>query len=234
MSQTETEDTASKSGRVIGITIGIAYDIPGGDLKERFGNNNEISVGLEYQLSPSKWVMSLEADFLFGRSVKEDVLAPLRLDNGLVLGNNGAYANIFLRQRGVYLGLMLEKIIAGNVNGRGFRLGAGVGLLNHYIRVQDDTASVPQVSGRYKKGYDRSSTGPALKERISYNFVSDSRRVNLSFGFEFTQGFTKNVRAINFDTGLSESGRRLDLIYALNLKWLIPLVNTIVDEEIFY
>ncbi len=233
MSQTEEESTV-KSGRVIGITIGAAYNIPGGDLKERFGNNNEIRVGLEYQLSPSKWAASFETGFLFGNNVKEDVLAPLRLENGLVLGNNGGYANIFLRQRGVYMGLMLEKIIAGNENGRGFRLGAGAGLLNHFIRVQDDTSSVPQVAGRYKKGYDRSTRGFALKERISYNYVSDSRRMNLSFGFEFTQGFTKNVRAINFDTGLSDTQGRLDLIYALNLKWLIPLVNTVVDEEIFY
>jgi len=228
------EESQTGSSYVFGPTIGASYNVPAGDLGDRFGNHSEISVGLEYQLSPSKWVFSFETDFLFGSSVKEDVLAPLRLENGLILGNDSEYANIFLRQRGVHMGLMVEKTVLANDIGRGLRLGAGVGLLNHFIRIQDDSRSVPQVAGRYKKGYDRNTRGFALKERFSYNFVSDSKRVNFSLGFEFTQGFTKNTRAINFDTALPDTENRIDLIYALNLKWLLPLVNSSGDEEIFY
>lgn len=230
----DTQDSVSTAGVVFGPTIGFSSNFPAGDLADRFGRSNEISVGIEYQMTPSNWAFSSEIDFYFGNNVKEDVIAPLRLDNGFILGENGAYANVFLRKRGVHFGLMAEKILMANKNGRGIRLGAGLGLMNHFIRIQDDTRSVPQLRDRYRKGYDRNTRGFAIKERLAYNFVSESRRINLSVGLEFTQGFTKNVRAINFDTGLSDPVRRLDLIYALKLKWVLPLVNTSVNEEIFY
>ena len=231
----EAEDKPSTSSpNVLGISIGVAYDVPGGDLSKRFGNNSEIRVGLEYQLGSSRWIASFETDFIFGNKVKEDVLEPLRLDNGFILGDNGAYANVFLRERGVYMGLMLEKVILGDSNGRGFRMGGGAGLLNHFIRVQDDSRSVPQLVGDYKKGYDRSARGLAIKERFSYHFVTKSRRINFSVGIELTQGFTNNIRAINFDTGLSDTESRLDLLYGLNFKWVVPLFNSSVEEEIFY
>jgi len=232
LAQEEVEEKVSTN--LFGITIGVGYDIPSADLGKRFGNNNEINVGFEYQFGNSKWITSFETDFFFGNKVKEDVLLPLRLDNGLILGINGAYANVFLRQRGVHIGLMLEKVVFPNENGSGLRLGTGIGVLNHYIRIQDDSRSVPQLANDYKKGYDRSARGLAIKERISYHFVTQSKRVNFSVGIEFTQGFTNNLRAINFDTALSDNDARLDLLYGLNLKWVIPIFHSSVEEEIFY
>lgn len=218
----------------LGLSISTAFNIPGGDLSDRFGTSTEVGIGLEYLMSKTKLIFSIEGDFIFGSTVKEDVLSSLRTTGGNILGNNGAYADVFLRQRGFHLGLMAEKLLSKDSSLKGLRIGGGIGVLNHKIRIQDDTQSVSQLSGDYKKGYDRNSRGLAVKERIAYNFVNETGKINFSVGLELTQAFTKNTRGINFDTALADTQGRLDLIYALQFKWLLPLHSSKPAEEIFY
>lgn len=221
----------------LGLNIKYGLGFPGGEMAELFGSHNEAGVGFEYFFAKSKLVISAEANIIFGANVninEKDVLAPLRIDNGNILGVDGSYAAVFLRERGTYFGMMLEKVISRNPYGRGLRLGLGFGLLTHKVRIQDDSNSVPQVSGDYAKLYDHKTAGPALRERIVYNYVNDSRKIYFSAGFEFTQGFTKNVRALNLDTNSSEDESRLDLMYGLSIKWTLPLRNSRSSETIYY
>ena len=218
----------------LGLNIKYGANIPGEDYQDRFGFNIEAGIGLEYLLSSRNMVFSLEADVFIGSSVKEDVLSRLRLENGQILAVSGNYGSVSLKQRASYFGILAEKIIGKNQYRRGIKLGLGVGRFAHYIRILNPSVDVPQVRGDYTKGYDHKSVGPAIKERIAYNYVSKSRKIYFTFGFEFTQAFTKNIRAINLDTNLPENGTRLDLLYGINIKWTLPLKINKPLDEIYY
>lgn len=219
----------------LGLNIKYGLDKPFGELNDRFGLFSEVGIGMEYFVANKNLFITAEADFLFGNDVKEDVIAPLRISNGVsVLGVNGTYARIFLRMRGSYFGLMFEKLIASNEYGRGWRIGLGAGLFSHRVRVQDDSNAVPQVQNEYAKGYDHRTLGPALREKIAYNYVNNARKVFFSVGLEFTQGFTKNIRAINYDSMTSENESRLDLSVGLNFKYTLVFRNSSPAETIYY
>jgi hypothetical protein len=139
--------------------------------------------------------------------------------------------------RGFYAGLHIGKLFSiGLSNPRsGIRLGLGAGLLQHKIRIQDDPfKSVPQLSGEYKKGYDRLTNGFTITETVGYQVLSKNRRINLFAGFEFTQAFTQNRRDYNFDTMEKDENPRLDLLSGFRVSWILPFYFGKEADEIYY
>jgi len=220
------------------IGFGIQYGInfPAADLADRFGHSFHVSSSLDFYNSKWNGMWGLEASVQFGSKVKEDVLEGIRSSNGAVLGFDGRISDVFLRRRGLYTGLYANKnILKSKKNpASGLNLGLGVGLLQHNIRLQDDTNNANQLSGDYAKGYDRLTRGPALKQTLSYLNLGLNRSVNYSIGLSVIEGFTESVRAINFDTQQSAKGKRMDILISLDAKWFIPLKNSGKAEEIFY
>ncbi|MEN9613211.1 MAG: hypothetical protein RLZZ628_4025, partial [Bacteroidota bacterium] len=53
-------------------------------------------------------------------------------------------------------------------------------------------------------------------------------------GLELTEGFTKNRRGFNFDTGAREDKNRFDVLGALKLGWMLPVWNAQKASEIEY
>lgn len=227
-----------KSFLKIGMTnlsFGYGIEVPFGDMSDRFSRNLKFTLGAE-RITKSNWIYGLEFAYMFGDTVKEDVLSNLRLANNEILGADNAYADAFTRERGVFIGLNFGKLIPFNQNTRsGLRITAAGGILAHYVRIQDEASSLPQIEGDYLKGYDRLTRGLALRQFIGYQHVSENKRVNFYIGLEFTQGFTKHVREVNFDTGLSTSKeRRFDGLVSLKAAWILPFYDDYVDEEVFY
>lgn len=219
------------------INFSYAYQLPGADLAQRFGNNYNLGGGLEYFTSESNLIFGIEGGYLFGNTVKFDVLDNLRNDEGFIIGNDKAPADIQLRQRGFYLGALIGKLFSlSSKNPRsGLRLTGSVGILQHKIRIQDDPSrSVPQLLDDYKKGYDRLSNGLAFNEFIGYQLLSQDRRINFYIGFEFTQAFTQNRRSINFDTRMKEDEKRFDMLYGFRAGWVLPFYFGKGSDEIFY
>ena len=233
---TQAQESEAREGNFFGIGVSYGLVRPIGDLGNRFGTNFQASLSLDWFKEKLNGSFGIEGYILFGDSVKEDVLANLRLENGAILGIDGRYADVFLRMRGNYLGAYIRKnIIPLKSNRRaGLALSAGVGLLQHNIRVQVDTNNAPNLGGVYEEGYDRHTVGPALKQGISYTHVGKSSGVNFAVSFEITEGFTKNQRALNFDTLERDDDSNLDIIMGLNFKWFIPLKDQRPPEEIFY
>lgn len=217
------------------LSFGFGIEFPFGDLQDRFSDNLKFTLGAE-RITSSNWIFGLEFSYMFGDTVKQDVLAPLRLSNGEVLGADHAYADVFMRERGVFVGVNIGKLIPFNNKSRsGLRITGAAGILAHYIRIQDDARSLPQIEGDYLKGYDRLTRGFALREFIGYQHVTENKRVNFYIGLEFTQGFTTSVREVNFDTGLPTSKeRRFDGLIGLKAAWILPFFNDYEDEEVFY
>ena len=222
------------------LAFGAQYGIqfPAGDLSDRFGSNFAATFSLDYYNQKLKGYFGLETQIQFGDNVKEDVLAPFRLSSGAILDTNGSIGQIFLRRRGFYLGAFINKtLVSGRKNpASGLTYGLGVGILEHSVRIQDDQENVGQVAGDLSKGYDRLTRGPAVKQAITYQHLGKNRNVNYSIGLTGFAAFTDSVRSINFDTGLSAKGSRVDLLISIDAKWYIPLLKSgsRTKEEVFY
>jgi hypothetical protein len=226
------EGEARNKGKAILLHLTFGAHTPLGDMADRFGVDGNFGAMVEY-LTENNFIMGVEGHYLFGSEVKEDPLAILRTPEGGIIGNNRLVASVVLRERGYYMGGMVGKLFTFNEKRSGIRVTAGAGLLRHWIRVQDDNSSVTQLTGSYKKGYDRLTGGLALNQFIGWQHLAANRRSNFLIGIEFNQGFTKSLRDWDFNDMKKLEGNRLDLRVGLRVAWTLPFYQG-KSEEIFY
>lgn len=221
-------------GTVIDFGLGLGVNLPFADLKSRYGSNLSFSIGSNYIL-PSNWLFNGEFIYYYSDNVKEDVLSPFRTNTGVLLGDDDQTADVYLRQRGLYLGLGIGKLMSFNKDSRsGIKVVLGGGILQHNIKFMDERNSLPMIrAGRYV-GYDRMARGFALKETITYKHMSKDRRINFDIGFDFVQGFTSEVRAYNFDTGLPTLKSRLDILIGAKFVWYLTFYKGGSEENVYY
>lgn len=229
------QDNATPRSSKLLSKFGIGYDIPGGDMADRFGNNMNFHLGLDYILA-SDWYVSGGFTYRFGDKVKEDVLAGFRHDSGDFLAPDGQLGLVLLRERGASLQLTFGKfinILSPNADS-GFRIGAGINYSSHYIRIQDENRAINQVLEPYKKGYDRLSRGFGLTQEIGYMYMSPTGLLNLYLGAEFNQMFTKPVRSIDLASNTQLTQDRKDLISGLKFSMFIPIFRGSNSNEVIY
>ena len=217
------------------LSFGYGMEFPFGNMGDLYGRTLKFTLGGE-RITKSNWIYGIEFSYMFGDNIKQDVISNLRLPNGEILGADNAYADVFTRGRGLFLGANFGKLIPLNSTSRsGLRITGAAGILLHYVRIKDEASSLPQIEGDYLKGYDRLSRGFAVREFVGYQHVSENKRINFYVGLEFTQGFTASVRDVNFDTGLAtDKERKFDGIIGLKAAWILPFHDDFVDEEVFY
>lgn len=219
---------------MLNFNFGYGIEWPEGDMKDRYGRNLKISIGVE-NITKSKFFYGVDFDYKFGGEVKEDIFATYRLDNGILLGSFGGPTEIVARERGMYLGIYGGKLFSrSETNLSGLRLAGGIGILQHMLDFTDDTQSFEIVNGDYSKGYDRLTRGMALKLYSGYAWYSKDKRFNVNIGLEYTLGFTKSVREINFDTGLPGNQNRKDHLIGLKIEILLPFFRASKEEVIYY
>jgi len=224
------------------VTLNFTYGFhtPGGDLSNRFGTNFSLGGGLDFITEKKNFIFGLKGNNLFGNTVKEDVLFSLRDSDGFILGSVGAgqaaYAEVFLRERGFYAGGHVGKLFAlSNKNKRaGIRLTLGAGLLQHKVRIQDETGSADQLKGDFIKGYDQLSNGLAFEQFIGYQQLNRKTGVNFFAGIELTEAFTKNRRNINFATQSRDEKNRFDVLLGFRVGWLFSFYVGERAEDIRY
>lgn len=216
------------------------FHIPGGDLSNRFGNNFSLGGGLDFITEKKNLIFGLKGNNLFGNMVKEDVLFSLRDSDGFILGSVGAgqatYAEVFLRERGFYAGGHVGKLFAlSNKNKRaGIRLTFGAGLLQHKVRIQDETGSADQLKGKFIEGYDQLSNGLAFEQFIGYQQLNRKTGINFFAGIELTEAFTKNRRSINFAIQSKDSNSRFDVLLGFRVGWSFSFYVGERAEDIRY
>lgn len=207
------------------ISFNYAFQLPGGDLSERFGANSNLGFSANFKLK-SQWMIGLDYNFMFGNRVKEyGILDSLRTDNGYIINNNGQPAQILLFERGhaVYLTFGRLFPVWGPNPNSGIFAKIGVGYLQHKIRIEHNNDNVPPLNGDYKKGYDRLTSGLMVNQFIGYQYLSNSRLLNFYAGLDFQQAFTQNRRSYNFDTMEQDTSERLDLLFGIRVGWIIPI-----------
>lgn len=212
------------------------FDIPGGDLAENFGLNLEVGTKFSYMLKNNNIHFGLKASYIFGDTVKQDVLANLRDENGFIIGVNGTYAQVKLRQRAYEVGAFISKIFpVSKKNLRsGIRIDLGLNYLRHWIRLQDDYNTIAQFDEPYNEGYDRLTSGFAINEFIGYHYMSKNRKLNFYGGFDLVQGFTTGKREYDYATQSTWTDQRMELLYGIKVGLILPIFMEARPEDIFY
>lgn len=215
-----------------------SYQIPGGDLADRFGHSSSIGAGFMFK-TKSNWTFGIEYGHIWWNGVKDgdSILKHILTEDGQIIDIGGLYAVFDLFGRGFTVTGQVGKLIpvlSPNDNS-GILLKAGIGYMQHWVRIQvKEQESVPWLSGDYAKGYDRLSSGLTLNQFIGYSYIGNSRVWNFYGGFEFTQGFTRNQRDIDFDTRIKDDKSRVDLIFGIKIGWMIPVYRNIKSDFYYY
>ena len=218
------------------VSAGYSYQLPGGDLADRFGPNSNINLSAVRKTS-SNYFFGLEGSFLFGDKVREPgLLRNVITREGQIIDREGVMADVLLYQRGYTVMGVVGKVIpvVGPNPNSGLLLKFGAGYMRHKIRIQTQKNDVPQLEGEYLHGYDRLSAGPAMMLYAGYQNLSNNRRVNFQVGFEILVGATQPLRAINFDTQRSDEGGRFDGLMGVRAAWTLPIYKRLDDRFHFY
>ena len=212
-------------------SIHLGGHIPAGDLSQRFGPN--INVGGSFRFKTKKnFLFGVESNYFFGRNVKEDVLSQLKNSDGVITDNSGYPADLRVTERGVGIHLTCGKIfnfLSPNPNS-GLMVNIGAGYLHSKIKLYDAQQKIAAVKGELAYGYDRLSSGFSVSQFVGYMFLGENQLLNLYFGIEGCQAFTQSVRKLNYDTGLPDTKKRLDMLYGLRFGWILPLYKKKPNE----
>lgn len=225
----------SQKSERLNLIVNYGVDLPGGDLADRFGLIYNPAIDLDYVINNS-WFFGVHTHFLLGPQVNEDVIANIRSSDGLLIGQQKNKSILTMKQRGFNIGLHAGKFInfSKSQSKHGLRLRVGTGLLSHHIIFNDESVTLNQLLGDYAKGYDRLTRGFTVEQFIGYQYINVDGKINMYAGFSFVQGFTKNLRPVNFDTGLKENQRRLDLLNGFRVGITFNLYENATGDEIFY
>jgi hypothetical protein len=230
--------SSTQAQKAVRMHLSFEYGVqfPGNDLNQRFGSSFNVASQFEVLLTKSLWHAGVKGMFLFGNKVNEDVISNLRTAEGDIIGNDRALADVTLRQRGMFTGAYVGKIFSFSEKQphSGIKLSLGGGLMQHKVRVQDNTRTVTQITGEYAKGYDRLTNGPALYGFLGYQHLDPNRRLNFFAGVDYMLGFTKNKRAYNFNEQRRDDISRTDSLFGIRIGFILPITYGVESATIFY
>lgn len=213
----------------IGVNFGYGYFLPGGDLAERYGGHLGFSFNTEYQ-AKNNLNYFLEWRYLFGSTVKSDVLAPLRQEDGLLIGTDGLAADVYYRMRGQHFVLGLSKAI-GQKRSKAI-VGGGLGWIFYKTSIRDDNRSYIQPTGLYEQLYDQRTNGPLVKVLAGYHLKTDNDLINLKILFDVGYGFSSFNKLSPYNP-ITKSSLK-DLSAGITAYWFIPFRKYGGSEEIKY
>lgn len=228
--QTNAQSVKDSAFRILMVGVHFSGQIPQQDLAKRFGPN--FSAGGTFTWKTKHNILfGVEGSYFFGNKVKEDVVSSLRNTEGFIVDNEGYPADLRLTERGwnFYgnVGMLFSKLGHNPNSGVFFTLGAGY--MQHKVKLYDANQKIAAVKGDLKKGYDRLSGGFGLTQFVGYHYLSQNRLVNFNIGLEFYEAFTQSYRGFNYDTGLNDTQKRLDILMGIRFGWILPLYKRTKD-----
>lgn len=229
---------AQKDGPALRSHLSFEYggQIPMADMKDRFGSNFNLGSQFEILHTRNLWIAGIKGYYLFGNTVKEDVISSLRTPTGEIIGNDGGPSTIGLRERGFFIGPYIGKIfpVSTKKPHAGIKIQVGAGILQHHVRIQDDTRSVVQLSEDYRKGYDRLSNGLTGYAFVGYQQLDPNKRINYLAGFDITAGSTQSRRDYDFNLMMKDETQRTDILVGFRVGWILPITTGISPDKIYY
>lgn len=210
---------AAQKTLIVGINYG--YNIPAGDLDDRFGSY--FHSGFDFNFQTGQWFLMLENNFLFGSESKIDVLSNLRTEEGYIIDGEN------LLDIGTNLGGLRSVLSIGRLihlgkeeSGWSFTTGLGCGLYRRKIRFTRDGSQLTQLRNPYLKGYDQLSGGLELQESLGLLYLSTNRMINFHLRFLIMQGFVRDLRKTHYNPNLTVPANQFDLNFGWQLTWILP------------
>jgi len=194
-------------------------------------------MGIESINQKSRLFYGIEGNFFFGSNVKEDVLTQLRTMDGSIIGINGETGDVGLKERGIYFGVHTGKIFSTtdkNSSLTGIRTQIGFGLLQHKIRVQDNLKSIVPLNKEYRQGYDRLTNGGAIHLAAGYQYDSPYNNFHFKIMGDMMAGLTKSRRDLDYATGVYLDQKRTDILFGINIAYVVMISRTSTAENIYY
>lgn len=206
-------------------------------MADRFGTNSDLGISFLRVSNTTRLFAGAEGMFFFGSEVKEDVLTNLRTFDGSIIGLGGGPADVGLRERGFYLGLMAGKIFPTGKEGKsltGIRTQAGIGFMQHKIRVQDNSRSVVALEKEYLPGYDRLSNGPAIHLAAGYHYQSIKSNFQFHVMGDLYAARTRSRRDFDIPTGGYLAAKRTDILAGITIAYVVSISRGNTADEIYY
>ena len=228
--QTIAQSVKDSCVRILMIGFNFSGQLPQNDLAARFGPS--LSAGGSFAWKTKQNILvNVEGSYFFGRNVKEDVVASMRNSDGHITDNEGFPADLRLTERGwniyAHVGYVFSKL--GHNPTSGLFVTVGGGWTQHKVKLYDANQKIAAVKGDLKKGYDRLTGGIGISQFIGYKYISNNRLANCYFGFEFYEAQTQSLRGFNYDTGLEDTQKRLDVLVGFRFGWILPLYKRTKD-----
>jgi len=219
------------------IEFKFGFQAPLADMETRFGGSNVIGFGLQNANLHSTFLYGIDGFFIFGNTVKEDVLQNLRSFDGNIVGIDGHPADVNLKERGFYFGLnagKIFKITKEKNNLTGIRTQIGVGLLQHKIRVQENSNTIVALNKEYLNEFDRLSNGPSI--HLAAGFQYDNPKNNFHFNImgNLIGATTKSRRDYDHVTGGYIDTKRTDIQAGLSLSYIVSISRSEKADNIYY
>jgi hypothetical protein len=220
---TAQESVKDSSVNVTLIGVKYGYYLPAGDLLSRFGNNSMLQFSVDYKMK-NYWSFGVNGSYLFGRTVKENLFDSISKEKTFI-SSEGDFGDVRLYERGFTVSAALGRMFTLNKEfaNSGIVLNLGAGFIQHKIRIEVIGNNVPQLSKKYKKGYDRLSNGLLLSQNLGYLYLSDNRLLNIYFGLECMEGFTQSRRSFDYDKMQRDTKKRLDVLCGAKIAWILPV-----------
>jgi hypothetical protein len=174
---------------------------------------------------------------MFGNTVKEDVVANLRSFDGNIIGIDGQAGDVNLKERGFYLGINACKIIKTTKvvnNLTGIRTQIGAGLLQHKIRVQENSNTIPALDNEYLKNYDRLSNGPAIHLAIGYQYENPKNNFHFNIMGDLYGARTASRRDFDSLEGGYLSKKRNDILAGISVSYIVSISRSDKADHIYY
>lgn len=205
------------------VQVHYGLQLPGADMADRFGFNSNAGTSFYMKLR-NNWFFGADFCYIFGNNVKDSLFEAIETEDHYIIDGNGTWAELFIYERGYYTTLQFGKIwnfLDPNPNS-GFTTSFGVGFMQHKIRIENPENTAPQITGEYRKGYDRLSNGIALNQFIGFTLFSSQRLFSFRIGLEFTEAFTQNRRSYDYVLMAPMTGNRIDFLYGIRFDWMLP------------
>lgn len=213
----------SRQGFICQFTYNL--QIPGGDLAKRFGTGHAVGTGVYYKFK-SNFILGAEGNYFFGAPLLEaGIFRNITDTNGFAVDRNGSQVFVDGQQRGFNLMIKGGKLIPFSKSkpNSGLLISAGIGYVEHYIRLSNLTQNIAALDGDKRFGYDRLCTGTMLNQFIGYQHLSNNLRINFFAGIELGQAFTTSKRTWDYDLKSADNTPRNDFFYNFRFGWLLPI-----------
>jgi hypothetical protein len=214
----------------------VAYNVAGGDLKNRFQNFASIGLGVDYKFK-NNIILALDYDWFFGDNVKDlGIFSNIGGPSGTIIDQNGDFAVIQLNMKGNYatgnIGYLIN--LPKHEPNTGLLLSVGAGIMQHRIDIVSSQVTIPQVNNGYEEGYDHLPYGLSTKQYVGYQYLTEKNKYHFRVGVEFNQGFTQGRRTWDYNANKSGLQKRFDSTIAFKIGLVVPVFTKKSEDEEFF